>query len=182
MNENDRSTLHVAEFAEIRSAACRCGRNSGEFRYGVACESAEPDMKLHEYLADFEGAEPEEALEMLIEFSDRLPPLSAGRAAGQMPASCRIQECQTPVYLWIDREGEQVRLEAAVPEQSPTVRGFVALLVEGLAGASPAEIAALPDDFLPLLGLASTLGMTRHKGFRGIVARIKGAVAAKGPG
>lgn len=139
-------------------------------------------MKLHEYLADFKGADPEEALEMLIEFSKRMPPLSAGRAAQKMPASCRIQECQTPVYLWIDRDGDGVRLEAAVPGASPTVRGFVALLVDGLAGASPAEIAALPDDFLPVLGLTSTLGMTRQRGFRGIISRIKRAVAANGPG
>jgi cysteine desulfuration protein SufE len=137
-------------------------------------------MKLYEYLADFEGADPEEALEMLVEFSECLKPLSAGRAAQQLPAQCRIQECQTPVYLWIDRGPDGVRLEAAVPEQSPTVRGFVALLVEGLSGASPAEIASLPDDFLPLLGLTSTLGMTRQRGFRGIVSRIKREVAANG--
>lgn len=134
-------------------------------------------MKLYEFLADFEGAAPEEALEMLVEFSERLPPLSEGRAGLQAPVDCRIQECQTPVYLWVDRGGEGVHLEAAVPEKSPTVRGFVALLVEGLAGASPGEVAALPDDFLPLLGLSSTLGMTRQRGFRGIISRIKREVA-----
>src|SRR5262249_43689421 len=112
---------------------------------------------------------------------ERLPPLSAAHAALQLPGECRIQECQTPVYLWIDQGADGIRLEAAVPEQSPTVRGFVALLVEGLSGASPAEIAALPDDFLPLLGLTSTLGMTRQRGFRGIVSRIKKEVAANRP-
>lgn len=134
-------------------------------------------MKIHEFLADFAGAEPEEALEMLIDFSERLPPLSAGRALEGQPARCRIQECQTAVYLWIDVTQGRVRLEAMVPEKSPTVRGFVALLVEGISGASPAEVAELPDDFLPVLGLSATLGMTRQKGFRGIVSRIKREVA-----
>ncbi len=134
-------------------------------------------MKLYDILADFVGADPEEALEMLIDFSERLPPLSAGRAIEGQPPRCRIQECQTPVYLWVDIAHGQVQLEAVVPEKSPTVRGFVAMLVEGLAGASPAEVARLPDDFLPLLGLAETLGMTRQKGFRGIVSRIKREVA-----
>ena len=135
-------------------------------------------MKLHELLADFEGADPEESLEMLIEFSDKLPAVSAGREnLGEAPQDCRIQECQTPVYLWVDIKEGQVHLEAVVPEKSPTVRGFVALLVEGLAGASPAEVAEIPDDFLPLLGLSATLGMTRQRGFRGIVSRIKREVA-----
>jgi cysteine desulfuration protein SufE len=134
-------------------------------------------VKLDELLAEFTGVDPEEALEMLIDHSEGLPPLSAGRAATVAPAECRIQECQTPVDLWIDVIGDSVRLEASVPEKSPTVRGFVALLVEGLTGATPEEVFRMPDDFLPRLGLAETLGMTRQRGFRGIVARIKREVA-----
>ena len=136
-------------------------------------------MKLDDLLADFDGADPEESLEMLIEFSERLPAVSAGREQlGEVAQECRIQECQTPVYLWVDVKAGQVYLEAIVPEKSPTVRGFVALLVEGISGASPSEVAELPDDFLPLLGLSATLGMTRQRGFRGIVSRIKREVAA----
>src|SRR5262245_1771415 len=112
-----------------------------------------------------------------MEFGERLPPLSAARAAEGESPRCRVQECQTPVYLWVDVDERGVRLEAMVTEKSPTVRGFVALLAEGLAGASPAEIANLPDDFLPALGLEATLGMTRRRGFSGIVSRIKQAAA-----
>lgn len=135
-------------------------------------------MKLHELLADFEGADPEESLEMLIDFSEKLPPVSAGREnLGEAAQECRIQECQTAVYLWVDVRDGQVHLEAVVPEKSPTVRGFVAMLVEGISGARVSEVAKLPDDFLPLLGLSATLGMTRQRGFRGIIARIKREVA-----
>ena len=130
-------------------------------------------MKLHQFLADFEGADPEEALEMLMEFGERLPALSNVRGGQAPPSGCRIEECQTPVYLWVDVMDGKVRLEASVPEQSPTVRGFVTMLVEGISGATPDEVRGLPDDFLPLLGLSGTLGMTRSKGFRGIVSRIK---------
>jgi cysteine desulfuration protein SufE len=130
-------------------------------------------MKLRELLAEFDGADPEEALEILMEFAERLPPVRPGRESARGGGDCRIQECQTPVDLWVDVVDNQVTLEALVPEKSPTVRGFVALLVEGLAGASPAEVLSIPDDFLPVLGLAETLGMTRQRGFRGIVARIK---------
>ncbi|MGE5191260.1 MAG: SufE family protein [Deltaproteobacteria bacterium] len=142
-------------------------------------------MKLYEFLADFKGADPEEALEILMEFGDKLPALSDGRVVEGTPPQCRIRECQTPVYLWVDVVDGRMRLEAVVAEESPTVRGFVGLLVEGLSGASPADVAKLPEDFLPLLGLSATLGMTRQKGFRGIVTRIKREAAqgnAKNPG
>jgi cysteine desulfuration protein SufE len=130
-------------------------------------------MKLNEHLAEFADTEPDEALDLLMDFGGSLPPLSPDRAALGSPPSCRIQECQTSVYLWVDVRDGRVFLEAAVPEQSPTVRGFVALLVDGLAGASPADIERLPDDLLVPLGLQETLGMTRQRGFQGILARIK---------
>lgn len=136
-------------------------------------------MKLEELLAEFSGTDPEEALETLIDFSETLPPLSQTRSSVALPADCRIQECQTPVYLWVDVVADKVRLEASVPEKSPTVRGFVALLVEGLSGASPAEVAEVSDDLLPRLGLSETLGMIRRQGFRGILQRIKRETALK---
>lgn len=136
-------------------------------------------MKLPELLAEFDDVDPEDALEILMEFAERLPPATPGREAIPENAGCRIQECQTPVYLWVDVNAGTVHLEAIVPEKSPTVRGFVSLLVEGLEGASIAEIAQIPDDFLPLFGLEETLGMTRQRGFRGVVARIKREVAQK---
>jgi cysteine desulfuration protein SufE len=52
----------------------------------------------------------------------------------------------------------------------------VALMVQGLDGASPAEVAAIPDDMVGHLGLQRVLGMTRQQGFRGVVARIKRAI------
>ena len=130
-------------------------------------------MKLPELIADFEGLDDEEKLELLIELSDNLPPLSNGRSAGSQSESCRVQECQTPVYLWVDVVAGRVRLEADVPKKSPTVRGLAALMVEGLADASPDEVASIPDDVVGYLGLQKALGMQRQQGFRGVVARIK---------
>jgi cysteine desulfuration protein SufE len=134
-------------------------------------------MKLDEYLAEFEGLDPEERLEMLIDFSEHLPPLGPAQAVLCDAGECRVQECQTPVFLWVGVVDQRVQLAASVPEKSPTVRGFVAMLVTGLSGATPADVAALPDDIPARLGLQETLGMTRHRGFRGIIVRIKRDVA-----
>jgi cysteine desulfuration protein SufE len=130
-------------------------------------------MKLDELLAEFEGLDPEEALEVLMDYSSSVAPVSAERVAAVSKGDCRVQECQTPVDLWVDFGCQGLRLEAVVPEKSPTVRGYVGLLIEGLTGCSAAEIEGLPDDLLPRLGLAETLGMTRRRGFHAILARIK---------
>lgn len=130
-------------------------------------------MKLDELIAEFQELEPDEKLEWLIEFADELPEVSASQASGPYPESCRVQECQTPVYLWVTEERGRVHLEADVPRKSPTVRGLVALLVVGLEGALVSDVRELPDDLVSVLGLSSILGMTRQQGFRGVVARLK---------
>ena len=130
-------------------------------------------MKLPELIADFDDLDDEEKLEMLVELSDELPTPSAGHSAGQQSESCRVQECQTPVYLWVDVVDGRVRLEADVPKKSPTVRGLVTLMIQGLNDSSPEDVAGIPDDMVGHLGLQKALGMQRQQGFRGVVARIK---------
>ena len=130
-------------------------------------------MKLEPLFAEFEGLEVRERLELLIEFSETLPALSPQRAAIPAPSECRVQECQTAVDLWVDVSDGTVMLEALVPRQSPTIRGLVALLVEGINGARVDDVLKMPDNILEPLGLAETLGMTRQHGTRGLVAAIK---------
>ncbi len=130
-------------------------------------------MRLNELIADFAELDDEEKLELLVEMADELPATSAGRCACPDAESCRVQECQTAVYLWIDVIDGRVRLEADVPKKSPTVRGLVTLVIQGLSGATVEEVAALPDDLVAHIGLQRALGMQRQQGFRGVVARIK---------
>lgn len=138
-------------------------------------------MKLDELIAEFQDLEPDEKLEWLVEFAEELPNLSANRAATPFPESCRVQECQTPVFLWVDRHDGRIHLEADVPRKSPTVRGLVALLVVGLDGEPVSSVQNLPDDLISVLGLNSALGMTRQQGFRGVVARLKQAARSGDP-
>lgn len=138
-------------------------------------------LRLPELLAEFEGLDATERLELLVEMGEELPPLSENRAAAPFPAECRVQECQTPVHLWVDVRDGQVALEADVPRKSPTVRGLVTLLVLGLQGATPAEVLALPEDLIGQLGLSEALGMTRRQGLQGMIRRIKQAVRTAAP-
>jgi len=130
-------------------------------------------MLLNELAAELNDLEPQEKLEWLVEFADELPAISSDKRVASFPESCRVQECQTPVHLWVSTIDGRIHLEADVPRQSPTVRGLVALVVRGLEGAQIKEGLELPDDMVSHLGLASVLGMTRQQGFRGVIARIK---------
>ena len=130
-------------------------------------------MKLDEYLAEFDDLDAEERLEVLMDFGHTLPALGPEHQTLQNRSDCQIQECQTPVYMHVGLEHGSVRLAAYVPEKSPTVRGFVALLVNGLQGTPTEQVLQIPDDMPERLGLRDVLGMTRFRGFTGIVAFIK---------
>ena len=91
-----------------------------------------------------------------------------------------MTECQTPVFLWLERENGTLRLFADVPRESPTVRGFVSLLVSVLDGQPVSLAASLPLDLLHQLGLEEALGMMRTQGLSAIVRRVRARAAALG--
>jgi cysteine desulfuration protein SufE len=130
-------------------------------------------MRLDDLIAELDELESDEKLQWLVEFANELPPLSPGKLAEPFPETCRIQECQTPVHLWVEVVADKVHLEADVPQKSPTVRGLVALIVCGLEGATVSAARSIPDDMVSHAGLSSALGMTRQQGFRGVISRLK---------
>ncbi len=125
----------------------------------------------------FKAADRTTRLETLLDYSRKLPPLPERLEAEKDRGDHRVHECQTPVFLWVETEGGKVHIHADVPRESPTVRGFISLLARTLDGASPEEVAQVPDDLLEQLGLAEALGMTRTQGLTAILQRIKRSVA-----
>lgn len=124
-------------------------------------------------IAEFDGLDDREKLELLVEFADELAPLSASRSHADRPEACRVPECQTPVHVWIDVVNDRVRFEADVPVSAPTVRGIVALVQQGIQDRTVSEVLAVPEDILPALGLSTALGMQRREGMRGVMRRIQ---------
>ena len=109
---------------------------------------------------------------MLIDFAKNLPPLPP-QLEELKDASHRVEECQSPVFLFVDIQGDRVTLHADAPIEAPTVRGFVAILMEGLNGASVPEILAVPNDLIERIGLPEILGMLRVRGLSGVLSRLK---------
>jgi cysteine desulfuration protein SufE len=66
-----------------------------------------------------------------------------------------------------------------IPPESPTVRGYAAVLGEGLRGASPSEIVNLPTDFYQQMGLHAVLTGQRLRGIGAILAYMKRLAARK---
>jgi len=134
--------------------------------------------RLDELVGEFAGLDAREKLELLVELAKGLPPLPPAYAARKETEDRRVHECQTPVFLWPEREGGVARLVAEVAPEAPTVKGFVALLATAVDGRPVAEAAAIPDDLLERTGLAEVLGMMRSGGLRAIVARVRRGFAA----
>ena len=111
-----------------------------------------------------------------LDFAKTLPPLP-DRLLAHKDASHRVEECQSPVYLFVELEGDCVHLHADAPIEAPTVRGFVSILVQGLDGTKAEEVLSVPRDLIERIGLPEILGMLRVRGLSGVLARVKGEVS-----
>ena len=136
---------------------------------------------LENLIPRFRAADRQTRLETLLEYSKKLAPLPQRYQAEKDLGHNMVEECQTPVYLWVELNDGQVHIYADVPRESPTVRGFISLLAGALEGETPDAVARLPLDLLDQLGLSETLGMTRTQGLTAILHRIKSSVASAAP-
>jgi len=126
-------------------------------------------------IAELSESDRQERIDLLIDFAKNLPPLPEHLAILK-DASHRVEECQSPVYLFVEMVGDRVALYADAPIEAPTVRGFVSLLLEGLSGATVEEVLKVPGDLVERCALQEVLGMLRVRGLSGVLRRIKGEV------
>jgi cysteine desulfuration protein SufE len=128
----------------------------------------------------FRNADKSTRLDTLLDASGRLPDLPERLRRDGERDRHRVPECQTPVFLWLERDDGRLRLFAEVPPEAPTVRGFVSLLVRALDGEPVALAADLPADLLHLMGLDEALGMMRTQGLTALVQRVRRGAAELG--
>lgn len=133
--------------------------------------------RIDQIAAEFADLEPRERLELLLEFSEKLAPLPARLQAERDAGMNRVQECQTPVFLWVEIEDGQVRILADVAPEAPTVKGFVSLLVDIFSGAPASEVLSAESSLVHRLGLAQALGMVRMRGMQAIAHHIRQKVS-----
>jgi cysteine desulfuration protein SufE len=129
--------------------------------------------RVERIVEEFTDLEPRERLELLLEFAQNLPPLPPDLQAQRDAGEHRVHECQTPVFLWVLREGELVHVYGDVAPESPTVKGFVGILAEAFTGGRAEEVLAMPVNLMQRLGLVEALGMVRMRGLSAIEARVR---------
>ena len=134
-----------------------------------------------ELSADFTGASARERLEFLLEFSDNLPALPP-RYSEHPDLLERVEECQSPVYLFVELDGDTVHTFFSAPDESPTTRGFAGILNSLLDGRSASDVLGFSEDFTDTLGLAEAVSPLRLRGMRAMLFRLKRQVREKQSG
>ena len=129
-------------------------------------------QKLAVIVEEFASAPREIVLEMLLEFSDSVPPVPpefAGHAGME-----QVPECQTPFFLKaVVTPHRAVEVHFDCPPEAPTTRAFAGILAEGMAGASVEEVLAVPSDLYQRMGLAAAISPLRVRGGTAILNRLQ---------
>ena len=129
--------------------------------------------RLQEIAEDFGAVPDTERLQLLLEFSEELPPLPA-RYAEHRDLLEQVPECQTPLFLAVEVDDDgTVHLFFDAPPEAPTTRGFAGILHAGLDGLSADEILATPGEFSSQLRLQDLVSPLRLRGMAAMLARIK---------
>jgi len=122
---------------------------------------------------DFAILKDPERLDLLLEFSESLPPLPP-RYADHPELLERVEECQSPIFLFVEIDDEnRARLFFSAPAESPTTRGFASLLFSVIDGLEVPKALDFDIDFPFKLSLQSAVSPLRLRGMVGILSRIK---------
>lgn len=134
---------------------------------------------LAEIRDDFLSFTEKERLLLLLEFSNELPELPE-RYRDHPELLERVEECQSPVYLFVEVSSDgRVDVHATAPAEAPTTRGFASILAQGLSGLPATDVLAVPSDFPQQLGLTAAVSPLRLSGMAGMLRRIQRQVAEK---
>ena len=134
---------------------------------------------LAEIRDDFLALPEAERLQLLLEFSNELPPVPA-EYADRPELYERVTECQSPVFIALEVGADRrVTMHATAPAEAPTTRGFASILAQGLTGLSVDEVLAVPGDYPQSLGLTRAVSPLRLAGMTGMLVRAKRQVHQK---
>jgi cysteine desulfuration protein SufE len=111
--------------------------------------------------------EPKRKYELLIALSQRLHPFPEDQ---KIPEN-KVPGCASQVYIIASLADG--KLQFAGDSDSHLVKGLVALLIQGLNGLTPEELAQLSPDFIQATGLEVSLTPSRANGFHNIFSTMK---------
>lgn len=131
-----------------------------------------------EIIDEINSVDERDRLELLVEYAKSLPELPE-RYSDHPDLLERVEECQSPVFLFVEIQNEKVRIFLTAPKEAPTTRAFASILHQSLNGQNLETVLDFDSDFPERLGLTSLVSPLRMRGIRGMLARIKRQVREK---
>jgi cysteine desulfuration protein SufE len=129
--------------------------------------------QLGEIVEDFASAPPRDRLEMLLEYSQSLPPLP-DRFREHPEQLEAVPECQSPLFVAAEvDDAQRVHLFVDAPPEAPTTRGFAGIFHAGLDGLPADEVLAVPGDVTARLSLAEVVSPLRLRGATALLGRVQ---------
>jgi len=130
-----------------------------------------------EILDTFSEVPESSKLDLLLEYADSLPELPE-KYKDHPELLERVEECQSPVYLFVEVD-ELVHIYLTAPKEAPTTRGFASILEQALNNQTTEEVLNFNDSFVNELGLTKLVSPLRIRGMHGMLNRIKRQVSEK---
>jgi cysteine desulfuration protein SufE len=137
-----------------------------------------PKESAESLIEDFQAIGLKDRLDLLLEFSENLPALPE-RYVDHPDLLERVEECQSPIFLFVEVTNGLVHLYFSAPPEAPTTRGFASILHAAIDGLTIEEVLNFDDDFPSKIGLTEAVSPLRIRGMRGMLARIKRQVREK---
>ena len=129
--------------------------------------------RLQEIAEEFGAVGGRDRLQLLLEFSEDLPPLPV-RYTEHPDLLEQVPECQSPLFLAVEVDDDAVvHLFFDAPREAPTTRGFAGILHAGLDGLGADEVLQTPGEFSSQLGLQDLVSPLRLRGMSAMLGRIK---------
>ena len=121
----------------------------------------------------FATSTPRDRLDLLLEFSQQVPPLP--RHLVDHPERLEpVPECQSPLFVAAEVDDERrVHVHVDVPPEAPTTRGFAGIMHAGLDGLTADEVLAVPPDVTERLELRDVVSPLRLRGASALLGRIQ---------
>jgi cysteine desulfuration protein SufE len=133
-------------------------------------------QRLQKIVDRFASAPRELRGQALLRYARQVPDLPQ-ELAGNRDRLQRVHECQSPFFLAteVDEEGI-VHLFFDCPPETPTVRGFAGILMEGLEGEHYSAVLGVPTTFYSSMGLDDVVSPLRLRGMGAILGAIKSRI------
>jgi len=137
--------------------------------------------RLQKIVDRFASAPRELRAQALLRYAKQVPPLPP-ELADAPDRMQRVHECQSPFFLATDVDDSgAVHLFFDCPPETPTVRGFAGILMEGLEGEHYSRVLEVPTTFYSAMGLGEVVSPLRLRGMGAILQAIKNRVRTEAP-